>query len=332
MSAVPAAEQSWQRLAARAALLAALRAHFAETDALEVDTPVLRRTAVSDPHIAPVAAVVAGEPAYLQSSPEALMKALVARHGQAIYQLGHVYRDGEAGRLHRPEFTMLEWYRPGWSMARLMREVETLVGLACTRQSIARGFPVLDYQACFETAVGIPATASPAALRQAVQAHGIDWPGSGHAAASALRDVLFSHCVQPGLGAEQPVFVAGFPASEASFARLDPKDSRRALRFELYWRGIELANGGEELTDLDAWQRRAHADRATRKQHGAQPPPMDAEWHAALAQGLPACAGVALGVDRLLLCAVDAPELSAVMPFADALSARDACEDAASSG
>ncbi|WP_348673139.1 amino acid--tRNA ligase-related protein, partial [uncultured Abyssibacter sp.] len=133
---------------------------------------------------------------------------------------------------------------------------------------------------------------------------------------SGLRDLLFSHCVQPGLGRDGPVFLTGFAAADASFARLDPADETRALRFELYWSGVELANGGEELTDPAQWRQRADRDRARRCALGLPAVPPDEDWAAALDTGLPAASGVALGVDRLLMLAEGCRSITEVAPFA----------------
>lgn len=312
---------SWQCLERRAALVARLRSHFASTDALEVDTPALRATCASDPNIP---AMTAADGGFLQSSPEALLKALVAEHGRAVYQLGHVYRAGEFGRLHQPEFLMAEWYRPGWSMVQLMAEVETVVRLAGDGDGNGAAdmdvteFGVVDYTTVFTAATGVLPHASVDQLATAAASAGLSLQGGADACmdASVLRDLLFSQCVQPDLGRQSPVFVTGYPAADASFARLDPEAPSRALRFELYWRGVELANGGEELTDPQVWCARAAADMAKRRQRGDPPPPLDVDWQAALERGLGPCSGVALGVDRLLMLAIGATTVQSVMPFA----------------
>jgi len=304
---------SWERLSRRATLLATIRAYFAEQGVLEVDTPLLRATCASDPLIPATATVGDAGPAFLQSSPEALMKCLLAEHRRPIYQLGKVYRHGEIGRLHQPEFTMLEWYRPGWSMRSLMDEVATIVRLA---SSGADGFATLDWRAAFREGVGIDPLSDRATLARRAAALNVSRDLLDGEDPSGLRDLLFSHCVQPGLGRDGPVFLTGFAAADASFARLDPADETRALRFELYWSGVELANGGEELTDPAQWRQRADRDRARRCALGLPAVPPDEDWAAALDTGLPAASGVALGVDRLLMLAEGCRSITEVAPFA----------------
>ena len=304
---------SWERLRQRADLMAAIRAYFAACGVVEVDTPSLRITCASDPHIPALAVGEAAEPEFLQSSPEALMKCLLAEHGRPIYQLGKVYRAGELGRLHQPEFTMLEWYRPGWSMQNLMDEVVAILRLV---EPAVTQVDTVDWRSVFVDHTGLEPEADRHALAQRAAGLGVSRQLLETADPRALRDLLFSHCVQPTLGQDRPVFVTGFPAEEAAFARLDPADDTRALRFELYWAGVELANGGEELTELDAWRRRASADLEYRRRAGLPVMAIDADWVAALELGLPAASGVALGVDRLLMCALGANAVGHVMPFA----------------
>jgi len=305
----------WAMLERRGRLMEAIRAYFSAAGVLEVDTPMLRRTCASDPHIPETPVQRMGEqPAYLQSSPEALLKCLVAEHGRPIYQLGHVYRAGEVGHWHQPEFLMLEWYRPGWGMQALMDEVLAVLRLAAPALESATA--LCDWGRCFEQQTGVPADSTPAVLRERAGQLGFSAELTGALDAGGLRDLLFSHCVQPMLGRDGPQFVTGFLADDASFARLDPEHPERALRFEVYWKGVELANGGEELTDASVWRQRASRDHAERRARGAAPIPLDTDWQRALEQGLPACSGVALGVDRLLMLAAGADSIQAVVPFA----------------
>lgn len=305
---------TWQTLERRAGLLRDIRAYFAAAGVLEVDTPLLRTTCASDPHIPETPVLGQGQSAYLQSSPEGLLKALLAEFGRPVYQLGHVYRAAEVGRRHQPEFTMLEWYRPGWSMQALMDEVGTILRLAAPAHSA----PIrsTDWSHCFEAATGIAASSGSDALYRRASALGHSTALLDQLDEGGLRDLLFSHCVQPTLGRSGPEFVTGFLAGDAAFARLDPKRPGHALRFELYWQGVELANGGEELTDAQTWLDRAARDNMQRAACGASRIPRDDDWLWALRRGLPACSGVALGVDRLLMLAIGATSIQSVVPFA----------------
>lgn len=305
---------TWAGLQQRARLMAAIRDYLSAAGVLEVDTPLLRGTCASDPHIPETPVLGQGRAAYLQSSPEALLKCFLAEFGKPVFQLGRVYRAGEVGRLHQPEFTMLEWYRPGWSMVALMQEVGEVVRLAAPR--LPDEFSTLDWTTCFQAGVGVSPTADASVLRARAASLGLSNDLLQSLDASGLRDLLFSHAVQPQLGAEAPIFLDGFLAADAAFSRLDPNRPDRARRFELYWRGVELANGGEELTEAVEWRRRAECDNKRRILAGRSSLPVDTDWEAALKQGMPPSSGVALGLDRLLMLAVDADRLQSVMPFA----------------
>lgn len=300
-------------LRARARLLADIRAFFAERGVLEVDTPLLSAAGATDPQLQSLAA---GEAGYLVTSPEFAMKRLLAAGSGPIYQLGHVFRAGERGRWHNPEFCMLEWYRPDWPVARLLDELTAL--LECL------GVPApgrVAYGELFHEAVGFdPHVAEAAALRRRAEVLGLapeDAPADDHADHRGFwLDLLMGAHIGPDLGRETPLVVTDFPACQAGLTRIREGSPAVAERFELYWRGVELANGGEELTDAGEWRRRAAADLAVRSEEGTTAPPVDGRLAAALAHGLPACSGVAVGVDRLLALLLDFDRLDAVLPFA----------------
>jgi lysyl-tRNA synthetase class 2 len=312
---------SWRPTAAfralqrRAAMLAAARAFFASRGVLEVETPILSAAAVSDPQIESLATRVAGMTAraYLCTSPEFAMKRLLAAGSGDIYQIGKVFRDAERGRWHNPEFTLIEWYRLKFDDAALMTELEALIGclLAPHRLEPAER---LSYSAALQRHAGVDAhTASDGDLTESARRHGIVC----HADLDrdAKLDLLMGLVVGPRLGFEQPCFICDYPASQASLARLKPGLPPVAARFELYLNGIELANGFHELVNAGEQRARFTQDLALRRARGQVEPPLDEHLLAALAAGMPDCAGVALGFDRLVAIALGAPRLADAMAF-----------------
>ena len=299
-------------------MLEAIRAFFRERGVLEVETPILAAAGATDPHIASLTTVCgahSGHPGrrlYLQTSPELAMKRLVAAHGLPVYQLGKAFRDGETGALHNPEFTLLEWYRPGWDHLALMDEVETLLnGLLGT--GTARR---VTYREVFRDALGLDPFDSPRELlAEAAAGSGL----SGETAAGIDRDgcldFLFSTAVQPALAGTRLAFVHEFPASQAALARIRPDNPAVAERFEAFVDGVEVANGYRELSDAREQRRRFEADLARRRGLGLPEPPVDERLLAALEAGLPPCAGVAVGVDRLVMVAAGAQRIDEVLAF-----------------
>jgi lysyl-tRNA synthetase class 2 len=309
-------------LARRAAALAAIRAFFAARSVLEVDTPQLVRHAVTDPalHSAEVRwpggrAATAGPPAgYLHTSPEYAMKRLLAAGSGDIYQLCHVFRGDEQGPLHEPEFMLLEWYRVGWPMRRLGEEVDAL--LRVLHPGPLPPVRWLAYDEAFRGQLGVSALADPMPrLVECARAAGFEAALLERCGRDELLDLLVGTTIGPRLGRDGPVFLHGYPASQAALARLDPADPRTALRFELYLDGVELCNGFEELADAREQRARFAADRATRAARGLVVPDADAFLLQALESGLPASSGVAVGIDRLLMLAAGGQRLDAVLPF-----------------
>lgn len=303
-------------LRARAQLYGAIRHYFGTRGVLEVETPVLSAAATVDPNIDSFCArEPGGREWWLQTSPEFAMKRLLAAGSGPIWQIARVFRREEAGRHHNPEFSMLEWYRPGWDHRALMNEVEALL-----RSAGLPGGPAwerLSYREAFLRHAGLdPFEAGPEALRQACAARMTLAGGLLQAAdRDTWLDLLMSGLVGPRLGLESPVFLHDFPASQAALARVRPGSPPLAERFELFWKGIELANGFHELTDAAEQRRRFEQDRARRAAAGREAPPYDAHLVEALAAGMPDCAGVALGLDRLLLLLLELPELGDVLAF-----------------
>jgi len=318
---------SRERLAQRAALLARVRDFFAARGVLEVDTPLVVNAPVSDVHIHSAAVRLAGSgPSFfLHTSPEYAMKRLLAAGSGDIFQVCHVVRGFERGRLHNPEFTLVEWYRLGFSLEQLMDEVEalvrTLLGPAATQRHAER----LTYREAFVRELALdPLSASPAQLAQAAAPLGLSAPheltapapGPGSAAGrDELLELLMGARVGPKLGQGALTFVHAYPASQAALARLDPADARTARRFELYCDGIELANGFHELASAPEQRARFAADNAERTRLGLPAHAVDERLLAALAAGLPDCAGVALGFDRTLMVAARAAHIDEVLPF-----------------
>lgn len=302
----------------RATALARAREFFAARGVLEVDTPLLVNAPVSDPHIhsAVVRLVAPGARAprlYLHTSPEYAMKRLLAAGSGDIYQICHVMRAGERGRLHNPEFTLIEWYRIGFSLDALMDEVEELVRLLLGTAGSARRRERLSYRDAFLRELGLDVLgATSAELARAAAPLGFDGPPDDR---DEVLELLMGALVGPRLGREALTFVHGYPASQAALARLDPDDRRLAKRFELYCEGLELANGFHELASASEQRERFARDRAERRRRALPAAPPDERLLAALASGLPDCAGVALGFDRTLMLATGATEIDGVLAF-----------------
>ena len=300
----------------RARLLADIRAWFAAEGLLEVDTPLMAAAASVDRHIESFE-VPGGSSAgagWLQSSPEFHMKRLLAAGSGPIYQLAHVFRREERGRHHHVEFMLAEWYRPGWDDARLIDDVFALMAHC----GAPTGGERLSYQEAFLRHAGVDPFADVAALQRVAREAGLapaQLAAEDAADIDFWRDLLMSLVVQPQLGRDAPCAVTDFPASQAALARLRAHDPRCAGRFEIYWRGVELANGYDELVDAAEQRRRFEADLDWRRRQGRVLPPMDEALLAAMAAGLPACAGVALGVDRLLMLLLGAGSLDEVVAF-----------------
>lgn len=309
---------SLDRLARRAAALAAVRAFFAARAVMEVDPPALINAPVTDVnlHAARVrlaGAAERGGDLALHTSPEYAMKRLLAAGSGDIYFLGHVYRGAERGRLHNPEFTLIEWYRRGFTLERLMAEVAELVSALCDRELAVEHIGFRD--AFLREADLDPFAASDAALANAAAALGLAANDLAASTRDELLDLIMAAVVGPRLGQDRLTFVRGYPASQAALARLDPDDPRVALRFELYAEGIELANGFDELADASEQRARFEVDLRERARRGLPVGPIDERLLAALAAGLPACAGVAVGFDRVLMLATGADCIDRVLPF-----------------
>jgi len=307
---------SLRALRRRAAMLAAVRAFFAGRGVLEVETPILSAGAGTDPQVEPLATRLAGasQPSYLSTSPEFAMKRLLAAGSGDIYQICKAFRDGEQGRWHNPEFTLIEWYRLGFDDAALMSEVETLIGEVLAPERRLEPAERLSYAAALRRYAGIdPFGANDAALTEAASRHHVAC--DAELDRDAKLDLLMGFVVGPRLGFERPCFICDYPASQAALARLKPGSPPVAARFELYLDGIELANGFHELTDGGEQRARFTRDLELRRSRGQIEPLPDEHLLAALAAGMPDCAGVALGFDRLTAIALGATRLADAMAF-----------------
>ena len=300
----------------RAQLLARVREFFAQRRVLEVETPVLSAAGSSDPQIESLRTAIAGirTPFYLSTSPEFAMKRLLAAGSGDIFQICKVFRDGEIGRWHEPEFTIIEWYRIGFDDDALMREVADLVAALLTPERRLEAPERLTYREVILRHAGVDMNvASDADLAAAARACGVDCRADLDR--DARLDLLISLVASPKLGRDRPTFVCDYPASQAALARLKPGSPPVAARFEMYLDGIELANGFHELTDAREQRRRFEQDLGVRARRGQVRPAMDERLLAALSHGVPECAGVALGFDRLAALATVQAALTSAISF-----------------
>ncbi len=271
----------------RAALLAAARAFFAKRGVLEVDVPILSRSASVDVHIDLVNVVCCGKPAFLHSSPEYGMKRLLAEGSGDIYQISHVFRDGEQGERHTVEFTMAEWYRIAFSFQQMMDE--TLEFIRLFLDDLPPIHETFSYRELFMHYTG-------------------SYPSNAEE-----RDAVYAFEVEPHLGKGVLTVVNGFPSEQAALAGIGPDGL--AERFEVYYQGTELANGYHELTDPYEQRRRLIEANEERKKLGKQVLPLDEELVQALAHGIPDCCGVAVGFDRLMMLRHQVEEIREISSF-----------------
>lgn len=314
----PRYDSAWRpaasRLAieARAALLADIRDFFAGRGVVEVETPILSRAGNTDPNIKGLR-TDGRPPAWLRSSPEYPMKRLLASFARDIYELGRVFRGGESGPWHNPEFTLLEWYRVGWTWSELTAEVVALLRHCGRGRFDDWACETITYREMFLRYAGIdPFTASEADCEHLAAEHGI---AAGPMDLRAWLDLLLSHLIQPALGGERITMVCDFPPEQAALARIRDEIEPVAERFEVYLGAVELANGYQELADAGELRRRFERDIRERTARGEEAPPVDEALLAALAHGLPDCAGVALGVDRLLMAILGVDHIDMTLAF-----------------
>ncbi|MEJ2622711.1 MAG: EF-P lysine aminoacylase EpmA [Candidatus Thiodiazotropha sp.] len=303
----------------RAEVLHQIREFFWQAGVLEVETPVCSRFATTDPAIdsfktnytGPLAAQ--GQPLYLQTSPEFPMKRLLCAEGGPIYQICKVFREGELGVRHNPEFTLLEWYRPGFDHLKLMEEVAELVN-----RLSEKALPVerLSYGQAFQQTLEVnPYQATTEQLREAAIDHQLPGIEDLVLDRDGWLNLLLSHLIEPDLGQQKMTFLYDYPASQAALAKVRGGSPAIAERFELYISGVEIANGFHELDDPLEQQRRFEKDNRQRQQAGQPAVPMDKWLLDALSEGLPPCAGVALGIDRLIMVLTGSEHIRDVISF-----------------
>ncbi|RUT66447.1 elongation factor P lysine(34) lysyltransferase [Morganella morganii] len=302
----------------RAKIVNEIRHFFADRGVLEVETPTMSQATVTDVHLRAFETQFTGPGAaqgitlYLMTSPEYHMKRLLAAGSGPIYQMGRSYRNEEAGRYHNPEFTMLEWYRPHYDIYRLINEVDDLLQQTLECESAES----LSYQQAFLRYLDIdPLTAEKDKLREVAAKLDVSNIADTEEDRDIILQLLFMVGVEPHIGLEKPTFIYHFPASQASLAEISSEDHRVAERFEVYYKGVELANGFRELTDAAEQRQRFERDNRKRAGMGLPEQPIDENLLAALEHGFPECAGVALGIDRLIMLALGAERISDVIAF-----------------
>ncbi len=307
---------SLEMLRRRAGLLKQVRRFFEGRDFLEVETPVLSRDSVVDRHLDPLSVTLfadarqpgVGEKLWLQTSPEFGMKRLLVAGGQAIYQIGRAFRGGEVGALHNPEFTMVEWYRVGDDYEAGMKLLGELAGEIFDDGSGGGEVERVAYREAFLRYAGVDPEG---------ELEGLKLPAE--LLANANRDVILDYLqttlVEPMLGRERPTILYDYPASQSALARVREGEPPVAERFELYYRGVELANGYHELLDPEVLRQRNRENNKLRAADGKYTLPEESRLLAAMEKGLPACSGCALGFDRLVMVATGAKTVQEVMAF-----------------
>ena len=307
-----------QTAASRAAMLRRIRAQFDQAEMLEVDTPALSPFAVSDTQIESLEiqrSAVSSRPLYLHTSPEFCLKRLLAAGYPDIYSICRVFRDGESGKQHQPEFTLIEWYRLNFTLPAIIDDT-----VAVIRAALAAAAPpalqLYDYRALFVDVLGV----DPLAVPIATLADAADADETLRAAIGSARDdwldLLLATRIAPTFSTEALTVVRHYPASQAALARLCPTDSQVADRFEVFLGPVELANGYVELTDAHEQRQRIEADNVNRRRRQRRERPVDTALLAALEHGLPACAGVAMGLERLQMLHDKTDDIRDVITFA----------------
>ena len=304
-----------EALRRRADLMARLRAFFSERGVMEVSTPVLT-AGITDVQIDSLRradhTAFEIQSAWLRTSPEYAHKRLLAAGCGDLYELGPVFRAGERGRRHRQEFTLLEWYRVGWTWQQLATEVLAVIEQCSVLSARTWTARWMTWSQAFEQHLQIDPFQATDAEVQALTA---DLPNDCDR--SARLDWLWSSAIQPHFPSGHLTVVHHYPATQAALARLDPEQRHCALRFEVFAGAVELANGYQELTDASEQRQRFMADNRARQADGKTTMPIDERLLAALQHGLPDCAGVALGVERLLMVLCETDDIADVMAFAD---------------
>ena len=298
-------------------MLGRVRGYFAEQDVLEVDTPAISAFATSDPNIDSIE--LAGDFAnqWLHTSPESSMKCLLAAGYPDIYAVSRVFRGGERGARHLAEFTLLEWYRLGFQLTEIIRDTTALIAQCLEQEVLAHELTIVDYADLFETCCGVNVfTDSVATLVQAADADKTMLDALGDDRAAWL-DLLLVTQVAPSFPADRLTVLQHYPSDQAALARKCPADARVADRFEVFLGPLELANGYVELTDAAEQRQRFLQDAEGRRAAGKPATPIDELLLAALEHGLPPCAGVAVGFERLQMIYDNTDDIADVVTFVD---------------
>lgn len=313
-------KQNWEpsanidSLIKKAKTIQQIRNFFQQKNVLEVQTPILSSFPITDLHLENLKTEFnhgsINKTFYLQTSPEYHMKRLICAGSGSIFQILPVFRNDELGRIHNPEFLMLEWYRINFSMFELIDEIDELLRLVLGCKKCEK----YSYNQLFAQFVGIDLlSASLNELCQKAKSSGFQNPEQLEF--NDLAQFLFSYYVEPNIGLDAPAVVYNFPKSQASLAKICPKDPRVAQRFEVYYKGLELANGFCELNDYQEQYQRFLQDNQLRQQYNKENKEIDMNLIAALKAGMPNCSGVALGLDRLIMLKLDKKNISEVMAF-----------------
>ena len=310
-------DASLETLKIRARVLQSIRAFFATRNLLEVETPILSASAITDPQLESFVTQFNQTDYYLHTSPEFYMKRLLAAGSGDIYQIARVFRDDEQGRNHNPEFSMLEWYRLGFDHHALMDEMEDLVRNIFSDSQKNIDFERISYQQAFQNTLDIdPLESNAQELAECAKDNNLSIPqGMDVDNKDMWLDWLMVMSVAPSFAKNGFTFLYDYPASQAALARLGQHDSRIAHRFELFSGELELANGFYELTDVDEQSMRFINENKLREQRGQKTMPIDQKLLDALKAGLPECSGVAIGLDRLLMVLTQAKYIRDVISF-----------------
>ncbi|MDH5425202.1 MAG: EF-P lysine aminoacylase EpmA [Gammaproteobacteria bacterium] len=314
--------QKWQSVASlevmqkRARMLQSIRAFFAERDVLEVDTPSISAAAVTDRHIESFATTMQAQMFYLHTSPEYPMKRLLASAYPSIYQICKVYRREEQSIYHNPEFSMLEWYRLGFDYKQLMQEVSTLLAMLSAESLLKTQIQTVSYQQAFLQTVDIdPLNTSVENCRACCSRLQIEIPqGMAGDNLDEWLDWILTQAVAPAFNKNGFTVLYDYPASQCALASISA-DGRVAERFEIFYGELELANGFNELTDGAEQRKRFESDNKKRQLAGLDAMPVDENFLQALEAGFPKCAGVAIGLDRLLMVLTGKSTISEVLAF-----------------
>ena len=312
----PAASREIMQLRART--LKHIRAFFDQRGVLEVETPLLSSSSTTDPHLSSFSTRYLQQNLYLNTSPEYCMKRLLAAHGDAIYQICKSFRDDELGSVHNPEFTLLEWYRPGFDMFELLDELGELVQMLAANSGLGNSIQKISYADAYWQAAGInPHITSADECRSCALQHDIDQPVGLEDDVDEWLDWLLTQLVMPTFQADGFTFIYDYPQSQSALAKLyeDRHGTTVAARFELFYAETELANGFDELLDSNEQRQRFERENSNRLALGLQPSVIDEGLLKALQHGLPACSGVALGLDRLLMILARADTIEQIIAF-----------------